>query len=154
MFELQWNLTYPWRTGLRHCRISENAGYVKRALYRIWKRIYSPKLEYAHVMRDIIRGYPTNEDKIFTAFVRKKKRNNKTKVMHPLALALTQTFPLNHLSKKQLRSSHSLYSLINSSATDLRTGENLFTQIGVHSRDVWHLQGLSNQRRQDFHHIL
>ena len=88
----------------------------------IWERIYSPKSEYAHVMCDIFRGYPTNEDKIFTTFCKKKKE---TEVMHSLAPALTltliQTFSLNHLANKQPRSSHSLYSLINSSATDLRT---------------------------------
>ena len=38
-----------------------------------------------------------------------------------LTLTQTQTFSLNHLANKQLRSSHSLYSLINSSATDLQT---------------------------------
>ena len=38
--------------------------------------MYSPKSEYAHVMCDIFRGYayPTNEDKIFTTFLRKKKK--------------------------------------------------------------------------------
>ena len=41
--------------------------------------------------------------------------------MHSLApaLTLTQTFSLNHLANKQLRVSHSLHSLINSSVTDL-----------------------------------
>ena len=36
---VQWNLTYPSQMGPRHCRISENAGYVKRALYILytWK---------------------------------------------------------------------------------------------------------------------
>ena len=92
------------------------------------ERIYSPKSEYAHVICDIFSGHPlTNEDQIFTTFVRKKKKRKKkeTKVMHSLApaltLTLTQTFSLNHLANKQLRSSHSLYSLINGSATDFRT---------------------------------
>ena len=88
------------------------------------ERIYSPKSEYAHVIYDIFRGYPTNEDKIFTTFFKEKKKKE-TKVMHSLALALTltltQTFSLSYLANKQLRSIHSLYSLINSSATDLRT---------------------------------
>ena len=87
------------------------------------ERIYSPKPEYAHVMCDISRGYPTNEDKISTTFCKEKKKE--TRVMHPLAPALThtltQTFSLNHLANKQLRSSHPPYSLTNSSATDLRT---------------------------------
>ena len=41
-----------------------------------WERIYSPKLEHAHVMCNIFRGYPTNEDKIFTTFYKKKKKPN------------------------------------------------------------------------------
>ena len=80
------------------------------------------KLEYAHVMCDILdtsRGYPTNKNKIFTTFGKKKK------VMHFLAPALTLTltlaFSLNHLANKQLRSSEALYSLINGIALDLQT---------------------------------
>ena len=85
------------------------------------------KLEYAHVICDILdtsRGYPTNEDKIFTTFCKKKK-----KVMYFLAPALTLTLTLtltlalslNHLANKQLQSSEALYSLINGIAPDLRT---------------------------------
>ena len=36
------------------------------------------KLEYAHVICDILdtsRGYPTNEDKIFTTFCKKKEKS-------------------------------------------------------------------------------
>ena len=64
-------------------------------------------------MCDIFRGYayPTNEDKIFTTFLRKKKKEE-TKVMRSLApaltLTLTQTFSLNYSANKQLRSSYSL----------------------------------------------
>ena len=45
--------------------------------------------------------------------------------MHSLApaltLTLTQTLSLNHLTNKELRPSHALYSLTNGSAMDLRT---------------------------------
>ena len=43
---------------------------VEARYYR--ERIYSPKSEYAHVTCDILdtsRGYPTNEDKIFTTLL-------------------------------------------------------------------------------------
>ena len=48
-----------------------------------------------------------------------------------LTLTLTQILSLKHLANTQLRSSHSLYSLINDSATDLPTGLITFTSFHV-----------------------
>ena len=64
--------------------------------------------------------------------------------MHSLAtaLTLTLTLSLNHLANKQLRSSHTLYSLINGSAMDLRTApcvdrHNLLRHVtSVYSSDL------------------
>ena len=88
------------------------------------ERIYSPKLEYAHMTCDILdasRGYPTNEEKIFTAFCKEKN------VMHSLVLALTLTHSLNHLANKQPRSTNALYSLINGSMTDYEVNIKILT---------------------------
>ena len=52
--------------------------YDNRSLLARWEKIYSPKLEYAHVTCDILdtsKGYPTNEDKIFTTFCKGIKSN-------------------------------------------------------------------------------
>ena len=58
-----------------------------------------------------------------------------------LTLTLTQNFSLNHLANKQLQSSHSLYSLINSSGTSSllipKLWRNLLRHVTSVLRLVW-----------------
>ena len=105
------------------------------------ERIYSPKSEYAHVTCDTSRGYPTNEEKIFTTFCKKEKKEVMQSLAPALTLTLTLTLSLNHLANKQLRSTNGLYSLINGIARRITNSSLLISKFWRNSDvicyDAW-----------------